>query len=100
MRADRALRAGGKGLAVAAILAWSLAPILLIALSSLKPERDIFAIPPVLVFRPTLAHYALLWTKWTPFFWGLLNSLIITVGATLLTLAVSAMAGFAYSRRK
>lgn len=46
MRTERLLIGLGKALAVAAILFWSLFPILFIALSSLKPGQDIFALPP------------------------------------------------------
>jgi multiple sugar transport system permease protein len=100
MRASSLLVNLGKAAAVATILTWSLVPIGFILVSSFKPERDIFATPPTLTFAPTLQHYADLWVKWGSFFDGLLNSLIITVFATLLALAASAMAGFAYSRRR
>lgn len=90
----------GKAAAVAAILLWSLLPIGLIVLSSFKSARDIFAVPPRLLFTPTLSHYAQLWTQWGGFFTGLLNSLVVTVGAALLAVGASAMAGFAYSRRR
>lgn len=90
----------GKAVAVAVILLWSLLPIAFIVLSSFKPARDIFAVPPHLLFHPTFAHYADLWTHWQGFFDGLLNSLVVTVGATLLAVAASAAAGFAYSRRR
>jgi len=63
MRAEGALVRIGKALAVAAIVAWSLLPIAFILMSSLKPPRDIFAVPPTLVFTPTLEHYAGLWTR-------------------------------------
>ena len=74
----------GKGVAVAMILIWSLVPIAFIVISSLKPGRDIFAVPPRIVFEPTFQHYVNLWTNWSGFFHGLLNSLIITAGATVL----------------
>ena len=90
----------GKLGAVLVLLCWSLAPILLIVSSSLKPGRDIFAVPPRVLFTPTLAHYGALWSQWSVFFKGLLNSLVITAGATLLTVAASVVAGFAYSRRR
>ena len=48
MRPRRMLPRLLKGVAVAAILVWSLAPIALILSSSFKPERDIFAFPPTL----------------------------------------------------
>jgi multiple sugar transport system permease protein len=88
----------GKAIAVATILIWSLVPIAFIVISSLKPGRDIFAVPPRIVFEPTFQHYVNLWTNWNGFFHGLLNSLIITAGATVLAVAASSLAGFAYSR--
>src|SRR4051794_169439 len=90
----------GKLVAVLLLLCWSLVPILLIVSSSLKPARDIFAVPPRIVFTPTLQHYADLWSQWGVFFKGLANSLVITAGATLLAVAASVAAGFAYSRRR
>lgn len=97
--AVRAMRAG-KVLAVAVILTWSLLPIACIVMASLKPAKDIFAVPQHLWFHPTFAHYADLWTQWPGFFRGLVNSLIVTAGATLLAVVASALAGFAYSRRR
>ena len=88
----------GKAIAVAAILIWSLVPIVFIVVSSFKPGKDIFAVPPRLAFSPTVEHYVDIWTKWATFFHGLLNSLIITVGATVLAVLASSLAGFAYSR--
>ena len=91
---------GGKALALLLVLGWSLLPIALIVSSSFKPSRDIFALPPRWLFAPTTAHYAQLWAEWAGFFRGLVNSLIITAGATALAVAASLMAGFAYSRRR
>jgi multiple sugar transport system permease protein len=98
MRLERALAGAGKALAVALILGWSLVPIVLMLLSSLKPGQEIFAVPPKLFFVPTLAHYADLWTKWGAFLRGLVNSAIVTAGTTALVVVASVMAGFAYSR--
>lgn len=100
MHGNRILIGVGKALAVSLILVWSLFPIAFIVVSSFKPGRDIFAVPPKFVFDPTVQHYVELWTKWGGFFQGIANSLIITIGATLLTLGVSLMAGFIYSRHR
>ncbi len=89
-----------KALAVAAILGWSLGPIAFMVMSSFKPGQDIFAVPPHWSFEPTLQHYAVLWTRWQTFFQGLVNSLVITAGATVLVILASTMAGFAYSRNR
>jgi multiple sugar transport system permease protein len=93
----RAIRAG-KALAVGLILVWSLAPIAMILASSLKPQREIFAIPPRLAFTPTFEHYAALWARFPEFFAALGNSLIVTVLATLLAVGASLCSGYAYSR--
>ena len=71
------------------ILLWSLLPIVFIVTSSLKSGRDIFATPPRLLFSPTLVHYRDLWTQWRSFFTGLINSAIVTAGATILAVAAS-----------
>jgi multiple sugar transport system permease protein len=97
-RRGRLLTGALKGAAVALILVWSLAPIALILASSLKPEREIFAIPPRLSFTPTLEHYAALWARWPEFFTALGNSLLVTVLATVLAVAASLSSGYAYSR--
>jgi multiple sugar transport system permease protein len=98
MRAEPIFVALGKTLAVVLLVAWSAGPTFFILVSSVKPGKDIFAVPPVLTFEPTFAHYADLWSKWGSFFEGLWNSAIITVGATVLAIVVSTAAGYVYSR--
>jgi multiple sugar transport system permease protein len=80
------------------VVLWSVVPIALVVAASFKPPRDIFAIPPTLIFTPTLENYARLWELWPGFFSNLRNSLIITAGATLLTVVVSSAAGYVYAR--
>jgi multiple sugar transport system permease protein len=92
------LRAALKLLGVLVIVAWSVLPIALIAMSSFKSDRDIFSLTSRFSFAPTLANYELLWSRWGDFFFGLWNSFIVTVGATVLAVLVSLLAGFAYSR--
>lgn len=87
-----------RGSLYALIVIWSALPVAFIVSSSFKPSQDIFTFPPRLFFVPTFEHYVHLWEQWGPFFVTLRNSLIISVGATLLTAAVSFLAGFAYSR--
>ncbi|MBU8546891.1 carbohydrate ABC transporter permease [Roseomonas sp. ROY-5-3] len=66
--------------------------------ASFKPPREIFAIPPTLIFTPTLDNYRELWRAWPAFFDNMLNSLIITIGATAITIAFATCAGYVYSR--
>lgn len=98
MRAKTLLTGIGKTVAVCVILLWSLVPIGFIVMSSLKPGADIFAVPPKYIFEPTFQHYAELWTRWGVFFQGLINSTVITAGATALAVAASTCAGYVYSR--
>jgi multiple sugar transport system permease protein len=89
-----------RAVAVLAVLAWSLGPILLVALSSLKQPRQIFEVPFRTIFVPTLENYAALARNNPEFFTGLRNSVIVTLFAVLLTLAASFGAGYVYARAK
>lgn len=88
----------GRSVVYVLVVIWSGLPIAYIVVSSFKPSNEMFVFPPALWFRPTFVHYITLWNEWDEFFLNLRNSLIIAVGATLLTAAASFMAGYAYSR--
>jgi multiple sugar transport system permease protein len=98
MRSSGTLGSIGKAIALTLFAAWSLLPIVMIAMSSFKADRDIFAVPQRWLFVPTLVNYETLILRWGDFFRALFNSLVITAGATLLAIAVSTLAGYAYSR--
>jgi len=85
---------------IALAIVWSGFPILLVVVSSLKPGREIFATPPSLIFTPTLEHYAKLWQVWPDFFGNMTNSLIVTLGASLLCVACASSAGYVYARHR
>lgn len=87
-----------KALAVLGFVLWSLAPIAFIVSGSFKLNRDIFAYPPRFFFRPVLDNYAALFAEWPAFLLSLRSSLVVAGGATLLTLLVCLLAGYAYSR--
>jgi multiple sugar transport system permease protein len=91
---ERGLRLSAAAMAII----WSVFPIAMVVLSSFKAQREIFAIPPSLLFQPTLDNYRRLLEEWPAFFPNMLNSLIVTVGATLLTVVVSTLAGWVYAR--
>ncbi len=84
--------------ALAAVLLWSGFPILLVLWSSLRQPRDIFAGGGNLLSLTT-RNYVNLWQRWPDFFHNLANSLVIALSATALTLVVSFLAGYVYSRR-
>jgi multiple sugar transport system permease protein len=98
VRPERAFGYGARLLAVAIILLWSLGPIALIFIAAFTPEQEIFAVRSTGGWHPTLQNFVQLWMKWGDFFTGLLNSLIVTAGATILAVLVSTLAGFGYSR--
>jgi len=77
---------------------WSGFPIFLVVMSSFKDVREIFAVPPSFIFTPTLDSYRRLGQLWPAFYPNMLNSLIITTGATVLTVVVTSMAGYVYAR--
>lgn len=87
-----------KAVGILLAILWSAFPIFLLVSSSFKKPADIFAVPVKLVFEPTFGNYARLWRDWPVFFDSLLNSLIVTSGATLLTIVASALAGWVLSR--
>lgn len=89
---------GLRWLALAVVLIWSAFPILLMVMASLKPAREIFAFPPQLLFTPTFENYVRLWHAWPEFFATLRNSLIITIGATVLTAFATLLSGYVYAR--
>ena len=98
MRSGSILGGIGKAIGLTLFAVWSLVPIAMIVMSSFKADRDIFAVPQRLLFSPTFANYEMLVVRWGDFFRALFNSLIITAGATVLAIAVSTLAGYAYSR--
>jgi multiple sugar transport system permease protein len=87
-----------RALLVALALAWSGLPILLVVLSSFKEAKQIFEVPPSLLFVPTLDNYAVLWREKPEFLRALGNSLAIAVGTLAVTLAASTLAGYVYAR--
>ena len=91
-------RRGLKLGAMAVIAIWSGLPILIVVLSSFKPPREILAFPPRFLFTPTLDNYRALVTRWPEFFDAVANSLIVTAGATILTVIATTLAGYVYAR--
>jgi multiple sugar transport system permease protein len=94
----RPWRVGVRLALLGGVVVWSLFPIALVVLASFKPTATIFEIPPRFLFWPRLENYRLLAEKWPDFFHNLRNSIVITLGATGLTILVSTVAGYVYSR--
>jgi ABC-type glycerol-3-phosphate transport system permease component len=76
-----------------------LLPLLWIALSSLKPVTEIYRVPTSLVpEQPTLQWYDFVLNKVPDLPRYYANSLIVTLSATLGSVAISCLAGYAFAR--
>ncbi len=97
-RRNRVPRALGLALAVAVLLAWSLLPIYWMAVTSLKPEKEIYTLPPTLIpAAPTLVNYAtVLFKTRFPLFIG--NSAMVAVAATAACTVIGVLAAYAITR--
>src|SRR6266702_6132477 len=86
------------GAAVLALVAWSLAPVVWQALTALKPDAQITAMPLVYLPRPpTWEHVARLWQR-KPFGTYLLSSAWVSGWGTLLCVTVAAPAAARIAR--
>jgi multiple sugar transport system permease protein len=79
------------------VCALFLLPLAWMFITSIKYQRDIFTIPPTVVFDPTLSQYV---TAWLAQALGpkMINTVIVAVGAGILSLAAGSMAGYALAR--
>jgi len=75
-------------------LLWTVVPILLVILTSLKNQKDIFTVPPTFVFRPTLDNYsrALIAGDFARYF---LNSVLVAATSSLLSVGFGAFCAYA-----
>jgi multiple sugar transport system permease protein len=73
-----------------------LAPTVWMVLSSFKPSFEVTSYPPTLFFTPTLENYVQL-TSTTPFLSYAFNSIVVTVGSTVLGIVLGVPAAFAVS---
>ena len=73
------------------------APVLWIVLASFKGRDDILAVPPKLVFTPTLDNYAALFHRQSLLL-QVGNSIVLSLGAVCIAVVVSFLAAFCFSR--
>lgn len=92
----RRIARAADGLALAAVLAILVAPVAWMALSAFKTRTEVAAIPPKLIFTPTLENFAELFGRgdFLDYTW---NSLVVSGGSTLLGLTLGFPAAFAMS---
>jgi len=84
-------------LAVLLVIAFFLLPFYIMLSNSLKPEVYINAYPPVVLFRPTFAHFAGVFRR-HPFVSYMLNSAVISVSATALGFVIGIPMAYAIAR--
>lgn len=77
----------------------SIGPVYVMVMTSLKNDVDIFADKPLWFFFPTLQNYKVVLSE-HHFDTYLLNSLVVGLGSTLLTLAFAGLAAYAIARRE
>lgn len=99
-RRSRVMKSAWKYAVFLVIVLWSIFPMTFLFLGSLKKPLDVVAIPPKLIFEPTLMNYANVFRDWPNFLPGFVNSLLIALGATALAIIVSGLAGWVYSRHQ
>ena len=92
----RLVKCIGFWLLVAAIAAFSLLPFLYAVVTSLRPGSDLFTVA-YWPDRLTLANYAAVFTQ-QPFGRNILNSIVVAFAVVALSLALGALAAFAFSR--
>lgn len=88
------------GILLIIAIIWSFFPILLIVTSSFTSPDKLFSFPPTILSKPTLVNYSNLLIEWPKFFDSLINSVITTIGAVILTAVVCLPAAYSLSRYK
>jgi multiple sugar transport system permease protein len=83
-----------KVIALTLFLFWTIGPILLVILTSLKNQKDIFTVPPTFIFRPTLDNYsrALVAGDFARYF---VNSAFVALVSSLLSVGLGAFCAYA-----
>jgi multiple sugar transport system permease protein len=87
------------GLILVLLLFFALFPIFWIVLTSLKSQKDLFAIPPLFIFKPTLEHWKKVMIA-SEFFRYYKNSLIIAVSTVVFVMVIATLAAYGLIRGK
>jgi multiple sugar transport system permease protein len=86
-------------IALGALLVFTLFPLLWILLTSFKNQRDLFAMPPLFAFQPTLEHWQKVLVE-SDFLTYYRNSLVIALSTSVIVLVVATMAAYNLARGK
>jgi multiple sugar transport system permease protein len=87
----------GFALIILILVLFSLFPLYWIFLTSLKTQRDLFAVPPKFTFAPTLEHWQSVVVQ-SEFLRYYKNSLIIAVSTVVIVMAVAMLASYGLER--
>jgi multiple sugar transport system permease protein len=86
-----------RAVGITVLCIWSLIPIGLIVLNSIRPQIDVFR---GTFTSFTFENYATLFRLYPDYLTTMGNSLIVAVGATVLAVVTASLAGFVYSRQR
>jgi len=88
----------GRVLLIGFFLAFVLLPLYWVFVTSIKPSDDYLAVPPVwFPSRPTLVHYSAALFAYRGL-GGLINSLVVSTGATLLSALIGTLMAYSLAR--
>ncbi|HSM45007.1 MAG TPA: carbohydrate ABC transporter permease, partial [Acidimicrobiia bacterium] len=96
-RTRRVLRSVLLSLPLIALVVWTLAPFLVTLSVSFKDRAQVFANPSLIPSNPNLDAYAQVLSS-DSFTTSFVNSLIVGVGTTLLTIVIGVPAAYAFAR--
>ena len=86
-----------QSLVVAFMLFWALGPIAWMLLTSIKPDNLVSAVPPVWIFAPTVANYAVLFGS-ADFQRYLVNTLIVASVTSVLATTFGFLSAYSFTR--
>jgi multiple sugar transport system permease protein len=81
------------------LLVFALFPLVWIMLTSIKSQKDLFAIPPMFIFKPTSEHWHKVLIQ-SEFFRYYKNSLVIAISTVFVVIIVATMAAYGLTRGK
>jgi len=88
------------GVGIAVALLWTLVPLVWMAISSFKNQTDVTAAAPSLHFGPTLENWTGLFSGGDAIGRNLVNSLVVALGSTVLSVVLGTMAGYGLARSR
>jgi multiple sugar transport system permease protein len=94
---ENRLRVTAAYMTAGALAAALILPLAWIILTSIKPTTEIFTLPPIKSFSPTLDHYKAVFVK-PDFLRSLMNTLVVSLSTAVVTIVVGALAAYSMAR--